>query len=183
MRVHDMMGVLGVAGATAVFTLVLFGPWSVGASDETPGIEPRILQPKFTSDGCVFMLKTDKPEYRASETPVLEIQADNPTNKAVMTTVWLSILAADVPSPMARTMAIPRPLWSKPFSVSLEPGKTTAARIATDIKLPVNQNIMVTIGDVKQAVMATELPVEGGSSAAKTGTQTPVSPSAPATDK
>lgn len=183
MRVHDLMSVLGVAAATAVFTLVLLGPWNVGASDEAAGIKPTILQPEFTSNGCVFTLKTDKPEYAAGETPVLEIQADNPSDKAVTATVWLSIMAADVPSPFARRMAFPQPIWSKPFAVDLKPGETTTTEITADIQLPANQNIMVTLGDAEQTLMATELPVLDGSPATDTTTQAPVSQSAPAVDK
>ena len=55
------------------------------------GIKPKIVQPKFTSQGCEFTLKTGKPEYQAGESPVVELTATNPTGKAVEAKVWVSI--------------------------------------------------------------------------------------------
>ena len=61
MRVQNVFGVLGVAVATMVFTLMLLGPWNIGISKEAKSITPRIAQPTFTSHGCEFTLKTGKP--------------------------------------------------------------------------------------------------------------------------
>lgn len=163
MRGRDVLGVLSVAGATMAFTLVLFGPWSIVASDEAPSIKPGIAQPEFTSHGCVFALKTGKPEYQPGESPVVEIEAKNPTDATVEATVWLSLLAAKVPSPMSRTLALPRSVWSKPYTVRLNAGETTTATLATDVKLAANQTVTVTIGDKEQTVLAREFPVLGNS--------------------
>jgi len=162
MRVHDTLAVLGVAGATMAFTLVLLGPWSTGVSDEAPGIKPRVFPPKFTAQGCEFVLKTEKAEYKAGETPVVEIAANNPTDKAVETTVWINVSAADVPSPGSRRLSMPRPLWSQPWIVSLQPGGKKTEKIATAAKLQDGQNVSITMSNRGQAVMAEEFPVRQG---------------------
>ena len=156
------------------FTLVLFGPWSIVASDEAPPIKPKIAQPEFTSHGCVFALKTGKPEYQPGESPVVEIEANNPTDAAVEATVWLSLLAADVPSPLSRTLAMPRPVWSKPYTVRLKAGETTTAKLATDVQLAANQNVIVTVGDQERAILAREFPVRSGSAPVQASPQAAV---------
>jgi hypothetical protein len=159
MRMQNVLGVLGVAGATMAFTLVALGPWNVGVSKEAKSITPTIVQPKFASHGCEFALKTEKPAYKPGESPVVEVTAVNPTGKAIEATVWVGILTTDVPSPMSRVMALPRPTWSKPWSVSLKPGERTTTKLAANVKLAANQVISITISDTKRAVMVKELPV------------------------
>ena len=159
MRMQNVLGVLSVAGATMAFTLVVLGPWNVGVSKEAKSITPRIVQSTFASHGCEFALKTGKPTYKPGESPVVEVTAVNPTGKAVEATVWVSVQTTDVPSPLSRVMAIPRPAWSKPWSVSLKPGERTTTKLAADVKLAANQIVSITMSDAKRAVMVKELPV------------------------
>lgn len=159
MRVQNVFGVLGVAAATMTFTLMVLNPWNTGISEEAKGIQPRIAQPKFASHGCEFSLKTGKAEYKAGESPVVEVTAFNPTGKAVEATVWVSMLTGRVPSPMSRTLAIPTVSWSKSLCVSLKPGETKTTSVAADVKLADKQNVTITIGDKKQEVLVEELPV------------------------
>jgi hypothetical protein len=161
MRVHNVVGVLGVAGATMAFTLMVLGPWRFGISDETKRITPRIMQPKFASHGCDFTLKTGKTEYEVGETPVIEVTAVNPTGKAAEATVWIRLLTAEVPSPFARVMPVPRPSWSKSWSVSLKPGETGKTSLTADVKLAAKQNVMITISDAEREIMVKELPMRG----------------------
>ena len=81
MRVQSVFEVAGVAAVTMVFTLMAFSPWNVGISDEAKGIRPRVLQPHFTSQGCQFGLKTEKPEYEAGQSPVDRIDGRQPDRK------------------------------------------------------------------------------------------------------
>ena len=89
MRVRDTLAVLGVAAATMAFTLVSLGPWNMAISDQAPAIKPRIFPPTFTAQGCEFVLKTEKAEYKAGDQLVLEIKANNTSNKAVNAKVWI----------------------------------------------------------------------------------------------
>ena len=97
MRIQSVFEVAGVAAVTMVFTLMGLNPWNAGISDEARGVKPRVLQPHFTSQGCQFGLKTEKTEYQAGQSPVVELTAANPTGKAVEATIWVGILAAEVP--------------------------------------------------------------------------------------
>jgi hypothetical protein len=159
MRVQNVLGVLGVAMATMVFTLMLLGPWNVGISKEAKGITPRIARPTFTSHGCEFTLKTGKPAYKPGESPLVEVTVVNPTSKAVEATVWVSMLSAEVPSRLSRVLTVPRPAWSKPWCVSLKPGETKTTRLTSAVKLAADQDVTITIGDKEQTIMVKELPV------------------------
>ena len=159
MRVQDVFGVLGVAGATMAFTLVAFGPWNCGVSDDAKGIKPTIVQPKFASQGCEFTVKTGKPEYKPGESPVVDVTAVNPTGKAVEATVWVSVMTTTVRDLLSRTLTAPRPAWSKSWCVSLQPGETKTTQLATGIKLAAKQSVTISIGDKGRAVMVGELPV------------------------
>jgi hypothetical protein len=159
MERQNVLGVLGVAGATMAFALVLFGPWSVGISDDAKCITPKVLSPRFAAHGCEFTVKTGRASYQAGESPTVEVTAANPTDKAVEATAWISIMAGRVPSPLSRTLAMPQPVWKKSWSVSLKPGETKTARFDTDVKLAAKQNVTIMIGDKEQSVFMGTLPL------------------------
>ena len=68
---------------------------------------------------------------------------------------------------MSRTLAMPRPVWSKPWCVSLKPGETKTTRLAADVKLAANQNVSISMSDKQQTVLVKELPVRRGNAAEK----------------
>ena len=113
-----------------------------------------IAQPEFASQGCVFVLKTDKPIYEAGDSPAVEIAASNLTDKPVDAAVWINISASSPSSPMLCMMPIPRVLWSHECRVSLQPGETSTVSVASETKLPAGQNISITLSDNKAAVVA-----------------------------
>jgi hypothetical protein len=167
MKVQNVFAVLAVALATMAFTLVAVGPWNVGVSADAKAVSPRIVQPKFASHGCEFTLKTPKATYQPGEPPVIDVTAVNTTGKDAEATVWISLMTTQVPSPLARALPIPRVAWSKSWCVSLKPGETKTTSLTADVKLDAKQNVTITIGDKKQAVMVTELPVRGSKPAKK----------------
>jgi hypothetical protein len=167
MKSQNVLGVLGVAAATMAFTLTVFGPWSTGVSSDAKSIKPRVVQQKFTSHGCQFSLKTEKPEYRAGESPVVELTATNPTDKPVDTKVWVNLLVSDVPSPLSRVLAIPQPKWWNLWHVNLKPGETKTTKLTSDVKLAAKQDVTITMSDKQRTVLVKELPVRRGEPVAK----------------
>jgi len=159
MKRQDVLAVLAVAGVTMAFTLTLLGPTGVGAGDALQAIKPEIAQPQLTSQGCVFVLKTDKPTYEVGETPAIEITASNPTDKPAEPTVWINITASSPASRMSRMMVVPSPLWSHECRVNLQPGESKTMTIASAAKLPAGQDISITISDKKEAVLLRSLGV------------------------
>jgi hypothetical protein len=160
MKWQDVLAVLAVAGVTMVFTLTLLGPTGVGAGDAVPAIMPVIAQPQFTSQGCVFVLKTDKATYEADETPSFEITASNATDKAVEATVWINIAASSPASAMSRRMVLPTPLWSHECRVDLQPGESKSMTIASEVKLPAGQSISISMTDKNAAMLLRNLSVQ-----------------------
>jgi hypothetical protein len=154
MKAKDILGILGVAAATTAFTVVLLGPAQLAATDNPQAITPRILQPTLLTQGCVLALKTDKAVYKPGEMPVLRIEATNPTSRPVETTVWPGISASTPPSPMARTLAPPKQLWSEKCIVKLDPGKTMTVTLPTNAKLPEGAQVSITISDKDLTVLA-----------------------------
>jgi hypothetical protein len=167
MKLQDVLAVLGIAVVTMAFTLVAFGPGGAGADGPAATITPVIAQPQFTSEGCTFTLKTDKPTYEAGDTPGLEVKASNPTDKTVDATVWINISASAPASELSRMMPIPKVLWSHPWQVLLGPGETKTLNIASEVALPAGQNIRMMLSDQKAAVLARDLGVKDRSAAAQ----------------
>jgi hypothetical protein len=159
MKRNDVFGVLGVAGATLAFTLSVLGPWNTAASDDAKPIKPRILSPTLASHGCQFTLKTAKATYAAGESPTVELTAFNPTGQTADATVWVTLSATDVPSPLARTLAMLRPVWSKSWCVSLKPGETKTTSLTADAKLGAKQEVTITLRDKQQAVLIGKVPL------------------------
>jgi hypothetical protein len=171
MKVKDILAILGVAGATTAFVVGLLGPGRVVATGMMEGIKPIVAQPKLTVDGCVFSLKTDKPAYRAGDEPTLQVEAVNPTDNPVETTVWISMSASSPPSPFARVLMLPKPLWTEKYLVRLRPGETQTVPLATKTKLPAGENISITMSDKNLAVLARAFSVRNSEVPAQTASQ------------
>jgi hypothetical protein len=172
MKVKDILAVLGTAAATTAFTVGLLGPGRVAATGTVEGIKPVIAQPKLTVGGCVFSLETDKPAYKAGDTPTLRVKAANPTDKRAEATIWLSMSASSPASPMSRMVVLPKPLWTEKYVVSLEPGQTRTVPLDTRTKLPAGESVSITISDKDLTVLARALSVEDASGQVEVPSQT-----------
>ncbi len=166
MRLQTVLAVLGSAGVTMAFTVMLLAPRGVGAVNGVPSIKPEIAQPRLTSHGCLFALKTDKSGYEAGDRPSIEIVASNPTDKPVDAVVWINILATRPTSPLSRMLPTPRPLWSHSQAFSLKAGETKTVTIVSGASLPGGESISITMSDRKEAILARSLGVRNGSAAA-----------------
>ena len=162
MRVRDVLGVAAVAAVTMAFVLAMLGPGQVGAEDPPAGIKPMIAQPKLTVDGCEFTLSTDKPAYQEGQSPVLTVEATNPTDKPVETTVWVNMSGFSPASLGSRRMPAPQPLWNRDCRVKLAPGETKTVTMPTEIKLAALQNVSFTLLNAEQKVLAGLLSVQQG---------------------
>ncbi|MHC4177659.1 MAG: hypothetical protein ACYSWU_09135 [Planctomycetota bacterium] len=180
MRVKHILAILGVAAATTAFTVGLLRPERVGATGKAEGIKPTIVQPKLKVDGCVFALRTDKASYNVDDMPVLQIEANNPTDAPVEKTVWISMSASSPPSPLARVMILPKPLWVEKCLVSLKPGETKTVTLATKAKLPAGQSVSITMSEKDLTVLARAFGVQNtarqGQAANQTRAATPLAP-------
>ncbi|MHB1034391.1 MAG: hypothetical protein ACYC35_12530 [Pirellulales bacterium] len=154
MKLQDLMTVLGIAGVTAAFALVAFGPQGVGAVDGPTKIKPIFTQPEFKSQECVFSLKTDKETYEAGQSPTFTVTVSNPTEKPAEATVWIVVSASAPMSRLARMLPIPESVWSHKLTVNLKPGETRKETIETKLSLPAGKDISITLSDKNQAVMA-----------------------------
>lgn len=157
MRTRDFLAILGIAAATAAVTVTMLHAARVGAADEAQPIKPRIVRPTLTSQGCTFTLKADKAEFAPDEAPAMAIEAANPTQEPVETSVWVSITGASPASMLSRVMELPATLWSHELAVRLEPGEKKTVRIEADIKLPAKQIISLMLTDKKQTVTVDQI--------------------------
>ncbi len=160
---RDVFAVLGVAAVTMAFTLAAMGPDRVEAVDETGQIKPLIATPKLSVDGCEFTVTTDKPTYQPGEAPTLQVRAVNPSEKAVETTVWVSVSANEIASlvsrvPFAKT---PEPVWSHKWLVQLGPGEEKEITLKTEAELSVGQMVSVTLSHQDLSILAQQLNVAG----------------------
>ena len=153
MKVRDILGVAAVAAVTMAFVLAMLGPVQVGAEDPPEGIKAMIAQPKLTVDGCEFTLATDKPAYKQGESPVLTVEATNPTDKPVETTVRVNMSGFSPASFASRRMPAPQSLWNRDCSVKLAPGETKTVTMPTEIKLSALMNVSLTLATAEQEVL------------------------------
>jgi hypothetical protein len=154
MRLKKALMVLGVAGVTMAATLLFLTPPSGNHALAAPTIKPVIAQPQFKSQGCIFVLKTDKPVYEAGEAPVLEVTASNPTDQPVQAKVWVTLFATAPTSPLSRMVAVPRALWVRECVVHLQPGETKKVTLHSDARLPAKQDISIALSDKKETILA-----------------------------
>lgn len=173
---RDVFAVLGVAAVTMAFTLAAMGPDRVDAVDavhEPLEIKPLIATPKLSADGCEFTVTTDKPTYQQGEAPTLRIRAVNPSQKAVETTVWVSISADEIASFISRVPKAPEPVWSHKCLVQLGPGEEKEITLETEAELSVGQMVSVTLSHQDLSILAQRLNVAGSNG----GSQPAVVPS------
>ncbi len=153
MTVKNVLEVLSVAAATMAFTLATLGPRWAGADGQSKGLKPTIVQPQLTSAGCRFSLSTDKATYAAGEPLVIRIEANNPTDKPVETTVWATVSTASPMVTLSRVAPMPAIPWSGDCAVSLAPGETKTVELETGINAPVAGSITITLSDKAQMVI------------------------------
>jgi hypothetical protein len=152
MRLRDIMTVAGAAGITMAIMLMLLGPKDNSPAYAAPEVKPVIAQPKFQSQGCTFVLKTDKAAYEAGESPVFELTASNHSADPVDTTVWLSLMGSAPESAASRRASRPRTLWSHECAVSLLPKETKKIAVPCDAKPPAGESLFVVMTDKKETV-------------------------------
>jgi hypothetical protein len=153
MNVRDMMAVLGVAAATTALAVALTAPDQVDAVDEqeeVASITPLISQPTLKLGGLEIRLTMDKPNYRPGDKPVITIEASNPTDQRVETSVWMGMTSSSLSSRFSRAPMLPNYLWSKDIPLALEPGETRRSQFATDTELSAGTTVSVTMSDRDQ---------------------------------
>jgi hypothetical protein len=151
MKLQNVFTVAGTAGITMAITLMLLGP-----RDSNPayaaGVKPVIAQPQFQSQGCTFVLKTDKATYEEGQSPVFELTASNPSTNSVQTRIWLSIMASAPNSRASRMAVMPRTLWLQECAGSLLPKETKKIAVSCDAKLPAGQDIFIIMTDKNETI-------------------------------
>jgi hypothetical protein len=152
MKLQNVLTVASTAGITMVATLILLGPRNSSPAYAAPEMRPIIAQPQFRSQGCTFILKTDKATYEAEQSPVFELTALNPSSSSVETKIWLSIMASAPESARSRMVVMPRTLWSHECVVSLLPKETKKIDVPCDAKLPAGQSIYINMTDKKETI-------------------------------
>jgi hypothetical protein len=152
MKMQNVLTVAGTAGITMAITLMLLGPRNSSPAYAALEMKPIITQPQFRSQGCTFVLKTDKATYEAEQSPVIELTALNPSTNPVDATIWLSIMASAPESAMSRMATRPRTLWSHECVVGLLPKETKKIDVACDAKLPAGQIIYINMTDKKETI-------------------------------
>ncbi len=153
MKTQDLMAVLGVAAVTMAFALAVVQPAQLAATDTPSGIVPEITRPKLEMDGCVLVLSTDKTAYATGETPVVSIQATNPTREAVQTNLSVRISSTSPASRFSRRLVRPEILWSHQHPLTLKPGETKVVTLASETPLPEGKSISISIGDERRSVL------------------------------
>jgi hypothetical protein len=162
MKLRNLVTVLGTAAFTAVLTLALAGLRGEGMAQAAPVVKPVIAQPKLTSQGCTFELKTDKATYEDGQSPVIEVTAVNPTDKPVKATVWVTVTTSSVPG-RSRMLPMPRTVWSHRFDFDLKGDEKTTIKATCDAKLGAGQDVRIILGDKASAVLTNVgVPQAGG---------------------
>jgi hypothetical protein len=159
MKIRNVLTALGAAAVTAALTLALLAPW--GDAQAGPAVRPFIAQPRLTSQGCTFALKTDKEAYEAGEAPGVEVAASNPTDKPVDASVWVSVTTRAPTNPMSRMLPMPLALWSHEYAFTLAPGETKSLKAAC-AGLPAGKNVSILLTDQKDAILAASLGIPAG---------------------
>jgi hypothetical protein len=152
MKLKDILTVAGTAGITMAIALVTLGPRTIIPAYAVPDVRPVIQQPQFTSHGCRFSLKTDRPIYEAGQLPVFEITETNLSDNPVNATVWLSMATIAPKSLGSRMAEMPRTRWMYECAVNLLPKETRKIEVQGDFKLQSGQVFFVNITDKKDTI-------------------------------
>jgi hypothetical protein len=152
MKLRDILTVVGTAGITMAATLMLLGPRNSSPAYAAPEVKAVIAQPEFQSQGCKFVLKTDRATYEAGQSPIIELTASNPSDNPVNTTVWVSITASAPEFSVSRMAPMPRTLWMHECGVSLLPNETRKIVVPSDAKPQAGQNILIIMTDKKETI-------------------------------
>jgi hypothetical protein len=173
MKTRVILAVAAVAFVTGGTILALARPTTVEAIDNKgPKIEspvpkatkPSHLRTELEVADCRFVLSADKAEYLPKEMPVLTLQATNITGKPIEASVALQMLSMITPSPMARVLPTPTPVWNRDCLVKLEPGQTKRLELEPEALLvagPQGAQLTITMTAGDKMVQLQSLTVAG----------------------
>jgi len=144
----DLLAIGGIAAVTMAFTLGLLNVDRAGADGPGEGVQPLILQPTLTLDGCVVTISTDQSSYAPGEKPKLIVEATSTSDQPIEAKLRLAMTSAGLASrSMSRVMNIPSPLWTHEWTVSIAPGETKRVVFDTNVELPVGQVVSIRLAD------------------------------------
>ena len=144
----DLLAIVGIAAVTMAFTLGLLNVDPAGADGPGEGVQPLIVEPTLTLDGCVITISTDQTSYAPGEMPKLIVEATCTSDQPIEAKLRLAMTSAGLASrSMSRVMNIPSPLWTHEWTVSIAPGETKRVELDTNVELPVGQVVSITLAD------------------------------------
>ena len=167
MKMQDMLAICGIAAATMVVTLALARPRQVTAIDPSADgrseIRPMISQPVLDISGLQVKLTMDKPSYVAGATPEITIEATNPTDQRIETSVWIGMTSSTIAAMLSRAPTMPEYIWSETCPLAVERGETQTVRIIPGKELVAGNTVSVTMSATDQkAAIAKLLQVREG---------------------
>ncbi len=161
-RFYDIMAVLSVAAVTATVVVGTLAPNNVSAKGEQ-SITPPVALNQLTVDGCTFTLHKGKELQALGAQPVqnniaepaaltVEVEMNNPTDKPVDTTIWVTMKSQPMASMLSRRAVMPSPVWSKPCVAKLAPGESKTVTLETGVAVGKKQIVNFEMSTKKPVV-------------------------------
>jgi len=138
--------VAGVALVTATLMLVAFRPSNMEAVNEGQELGAQIATPKLVARGVeLTLVSLDEHIYQAGDRPVFSLNAVNTTGLPAGVSVQIVMTSMALQSALSRVAPRAMPLWQAHHCVTLEPNETRAVPLPSDVRLPANSRINVTL--------------------------------------
>lgn len=148
MKRQDLMAVAVVTLGTATLTLMTFWAGPMEAGGEGDANAAKFAQPKLLCDGVEISLAAkDGAVLKAGDKPVFELTARNITNQPAQVSVRVTLSATAPADKLSRTPSMPKGLWRCDPSLTLQPNETKTMTLATEVALPTNSIILVSLHD------------------------------------
>jgi len=138
MKWQDVAAVGGTAVATALVAVAIF--WT-GQATATEGQTAEIPWPVLRSRGCEITLRTEQAAYQPGDSPVVKLEAVNPTDSSLSLRATLVMMAQPQASPMSRRMPISRQVWEHECELVLQAGERKTFSIPTNVRVGKNTRV------------------------------------------
>jgi hypothetical protein len=141
------------AAGSFMLTLLLVATPRLDATSPAPLGAAKPDAPKLTASGVELMMQYEGKTAMAERILVqpgklqpLHLLARNTTDRSVEVSATITISVSEPASPLARTLPMPKQVWTHDQTIALGPGESRIITLKPDYTLVANSQITVVLG-------------------------------------
>jgi hypothetical protein len=152
MKTKDIRNIASAALGTATLTFLACWSASMEVGAEADALPSKIAKPKLMCKGVEMTIAAvGGGVLKPGDEPVFELAAVNTTSQPATVAVRVVMSSSSPADALSRVIRLPARLWQEERSLVLAPRETQTGRFSSNIKVPTNALISVSLQEAGDA--------------------------------